>query len=79
MKTISSTDNCCRDWLVPSSKRASRDVKLNGNFFTRSTFVKLFQCFILCVFKVTSLCFLSVVILNTTKERLSFTHLSYQI
>ena len=71
-ETIYSTENG-RDWLVPSRKCTSRNVELNGSFFVRSIFVKLFQCFILC-FKVTSLCFLFVVILNTTHKQFSFMH-----
>ena len=46
-ETIYSVDNG-RDWLVPSRKCTSRNVELNGSFFVRSIFVKLFQCFILC-------------------------------
>ena len=37
-----------RDWLVPSRKCTSWNVELNGNFFARSIFVNLCQCFILC-------------------------------
>ena len=37
-----------RDWSVPSRKCTSRNVELNGNFFVRSIFVRLFQCFIFC-------------------------------
>ena len=44
---IYSTDNG-RDCLVPSRTCTSRNVELNGNFFVRSIFAKLFQCFILC-------------------------------
>ena len=44
---IYSTDNG-RDCLVPSRTCTSRNVELNGNFFVRSIFVKLFQCFALC-------------------------------
>ena len=44
---IYSTDDG-QDWLVPSRKCTSRNVELNGNFFVRSIFVNLFQCFILC-------------------------------
>ena len=46
-ETIYSVDSG-RDWLVPSRKCTSRNVELNGSFFVRSIFVKLFQCFILC-------------------------------
>ena len=45
-ETIYSTDSG-RDWLVPSRKCTSRNVELNGSFFIRSIFVKLFQYFIL--------------------------------
>ena len=51
-----------RDWLVPCRKCTSRNVELNDNFFVRSIFVKLSQFF---VFKVTLLCFLFVVIMDT--------------
>ena len=71
-ETIYSTANG-RYWLPPSRKCTSRNVELNGSFFVRSIFVKLFQCFILC-FKVTSLCFLLVVILNTIHKQFSFMH-----
>ena len=71
-ETIYSTENG-RYWLAPSRKCTSRNVELNGSFFVRSIFVKLFQCFILC-FKVTSLCFLLVVILNTIHKQFSFMH-----
>ena len=43
---IYSTDNG-QDCLVPSRACTSRNVELNSNFFVRSIFVKLFQCFIL--------------------------------
>ena len=43
---IYSTDNG-QDCLVPSRVCTSRNVELNSNFFVRSIFVKLFQCFIL--------------------------------
>ena len=46
-ETIYSTENG-RYWLAPSRKCTSRNVELNGSFFVRSIFVKLFQCFILC-------------------------------
>ena len=46
-ETIYSTGNG-RNWLVPSRKCTSRNVELNGSFFVRSIFVKLFQCFIPC-------------------------------
>ena len=46
-ETIYSTENG-RYWLPPSRKCTSRNVELNGSFFVRSIFVKLFQCFILC-------------------------------
>ena len=46
-KTIYLKDNG-QDWLVPSRKCTSRNVELNGSFFVKSTFVKLFQYFILC-------------------------------
>ena len=46
-EAIYSTGNG-RDWLVRSRKCTSRNVELNSNFFVRSIFVKLFQCFILC-------------------------------
>ena len=46
-ETIYSIDNG-RDWLVPSRKGTSKNVELNGNFFVRSIFLKLSQCFILC-------------------------------
>ena len=36
-----------RDCLVPSRTCTSRNVELNGNFFVRSIFVKLVQCFII--------------------------------
>ena len=71
-ETIYLPDNG-RDWSVPSRKCTSRNVELNGNFFVRSIFVKLFQCFIL-VFKVTLLCFLIVAILNTIHKQFSFMH-----
>ena len=45
--TIYSTGNG-QDWLVPSRKCSSRNVELNGNFFVRPIFVKLFHWFILC-------------------------------
>ena len=62
-ETTYSTDNG-RNWLVPSRKCTSRNVELNGSFFVRS------------VFKVTSLCFLFVVILNTIHKQFSFMHQS---
>ena len=43
---IYSTDSG-RDCLVPSRTCTSRNVELNGNFFVRSIFVKLVQCFII--------------------------------
>ena len=43
---IYSTDSG-QDCLVPSRACTSRNVELNSNFFVRSIFVKLFQCFIL--------------------------------
>ena len=46
-ETIYSTENGW-DWLVPNRKCTSRNVELNGSFFDRYFFVKLFQCFILC-------------------------------
>ena len=46
-ETIYSTGNG-RDWLAISRKCTSRNVELNGNFFGRSIFVKLFQFFIFC-------------------------------
>ena len=44
---IYSTDNG-RDCLVPSRTCTSRNAELNGNFFVRSIFVRLFQCLVLC-------------------------------
>ena len=41
------TDNG-QDCFVPSRMRTSRNVEIDGNFFVRSIFVKLFQCFVLC-------------------------------
>ena len=40
-ETIYSTDNG-REWLVTSRKCIPRNVVLNGSFFVRSIFVKLF-------------------------------------
>ena len=56
-------------WFFPNRKCTSRNVEMNGNFFVRSIFVKLFKCFILC-FKVTLLCFIFVAILNPIHKRL---------
>ena len=62
-------------WFFPNRKCTSRNVEMNGNFFVRSIFVKLFKCFVLC-FKVTLLCFIFVAILNPIRKRLSFRHQS---
>ena len=52
---VYSTRSIQQDRLVQSRKCTSRNVELNGNFFVRSIFVKLFQCFILFFLK--SLCY----------------------
>ena len=49
-ETIYSTEKS-RNWLVRRRKCTSRNVGLSGSFFVRSIFVKLFQCFILCLLR----------------------------
>ena len=46
-ETIYSIDNG-RDWLITSRECTSRNVELNGNFYVKSIFVKLFHFFIFC-------------------------------
>ena len=70
-KTIYLKDNG-RDWLVPSRKCTSRNVELNGNLFVRPVCMKLSASYF--VFKVTSLCFLFVVILNRIHKQFSLMH-----
>ena len=65
-----------RQWsrLAGSSRKCtSRNVERNGNFFVRSIFSNSFSASYF-VFKVTSLCFLSVVILNKIHKKFYFMH-----
>ena len=71
-KTIYSTENG-QDWLVPSRKCTLGTLNwmvasLLGLFFSNSSSVLYF------VFKVTTLCFLFVVILHATHKQFSFKH-----